>query len=208
MRPGAGRTHSQTFVRLEKFGRPAGEAMRRAALRDRVEMADAGKSLGRIAWIIPGAAIGGTSRVPARIRRTGDEPQPEPPGGGEEQPRFPRYVRVLAVAYVLSFAVQPIGFLLLTGTATFLYGRRREIDGWVLGLGLGGGVLHGSVFRLPLVVPALGPQALAAGRPNVAAPASGGVIASRIPFPRTSACRSGTFASPCSRNATTPLRRP
>ena len=80
---------------------------------------------------------------------TGDESQPEPPGGGEEQPRFPRYVRVLAVAYVLSFAVQPIGFLLLTGTATFLYGRRREIDGWVLGLGLGGGVLMVlcSVFR-------------------------------------------------------------
>jgi len=51
--------------------------------------------------------------------------------------RWPLCVRVLAVCYVVSLAVQLFGFLLV-GAAAFLCGRRSEIDGWVLGLGLAG----------------------------------------------------------------------
>jgi hypothetical protein len=53
-------------------------------------------------------------------------------------PPWPRYVRVLAVAYVLSYAVQWAALLLLTGAAALLYGLGRPLDGLVLGLGLGG----------------------------------------------------------------------
>jgi hypothetical protein len=48
------------------------------------------------------------------------------------------FVRVLAVLYVLCPVVQWMGFLVLAGTAAFLHGRRRQLDGLVLLLGSGG----------------------------------------------------------------------
>jgi hypothetical protein len=55
-----------------------------------------------------------------------------------DTPTWPLYVRVLAVAYVLSYALQPVAFLGLTGTAALLYGLGRHLDGLVLGLGAAG----------------------------------------------------------------------
>jgi hypothetical protein len=55
-----------------------------------------------------------------------------------DAPQWPLYVRVFAVFHVLSYGVQWIGFLGLTGTAALLYGLRHRLDGVVLGLGLGG----------------------------------------------------------------------
>jgi hypothetical protein len=60
-----------------------------------------------------------------------------PPGSGDDA-AWPLYVRVLAVSYVLSYAVQVVAFLGLTGTAALLYGLGRPVDGLVLGLGAGG----------------------------------------------------------------------
>jgi hypothetical protein len=42
-----------------------------------------------------------------------------------DAPTWPLSVRVLAVAYVLSYAVQPVAFLGLTGTAALLYDLGR-----------------------------------------------------------------------------------
>jgi cytochrome bd-type quinol oxidase subunit 1 len=48
---------------------------------------------------------------------------------------FPRYVRLLAVAYVLSLMVGPVGFFILSIAAAFLwYQRDLSFDGLVLGL--------------------------------------------------------------------------
>jgi hypothetical protein len=58
--------------------------------------------------------------------------------GEGNSPTWPLYVRVLAVSFVLSYAVQWIAFLGLTGAAALLYGLRHRLDGLVLGLGLGG----------------------------------------------------------------------
>ncbi|HVS40192.1 MAG TPA: hypothetical protein VMS17_31835 [Gemmataceae bacterium] len=70
----------------------------------------------------------------------GDSPDDELESGPDQRGapvRWPLCVRILAVCYVLSLAVQMVGFLLV-GAAAFLYGRRRDIDGWVLGLVLAG----------------------------------------------------------------------
>lgn len=56
------------------------------------------------------------------------------PGGPS---KFPFLVRALAVAYVLSLVVQPVGFLLLGIAAAIVGGLRHAIDGWVVGLALG-----------------------------------------------------------------------
>jgi hypothetical protein len=53
-------------------------------------------------------------------------------------PVWPLHVRILAVSCVLSYAVQWLAFLGLTGTAAVRYGMRRQLDGLTLGLGLGG----------------------------------------------------------------------
>jgi hypothetical protein len=55
-----------------------------------------------------------------------------------DAPTWPFSVRVLAVGYVLSYAVQPVAFLGLTGTAALLYGRGLPLDGLLLGLGAAG----------------------------------------------------------------------
>jgi hypothetical protein len=70
------------------------------------------------------------------------------PDGGQP-PRWPLYVRVLAVSHVLSYALQPVAFIGLTGTAFLLYCLGRPLDGLVLGLGVGGiaCVLLCSAFR-------------------------------------------------------------
>jgi cytochrome bd-type quinol oxidase subunit 1 len=50
---------------------------------------------------------------------------------------FPRYVRLLAVVYVLSRIIGPLGFLILSLVAGFLwYQRDLSLDGLVLGLWL------------------------------------------------------------------------
>lgn len=49
-------------------------------------------------------------------------------------PQFPLYVRVLAVAHVLSLAVGPIGFFVLAGIGCFLYVRQGRVDENVLAL--------------------------------------------------------------------------
>ena len=59
-------------------------------------------------------------------------------GGPADAPTWPLSVRVLAVCYVLSYAVQPVAFVGLTGTAALLYGLGRPLDGLVLGLGAAG----------------------------------------------------------------------
>ena len=66
-----------------------------------------------------------------------------------EAPQWPVYVRVFAVFHVLSYAVQWVGFVGLTGTAAVLYGLRHRLDGVVLGLGLAGAicVILCSAFR-------------------------------------------------------------
>ncbi len=69
---------------------------------------------------------------------TAEGPKAESPGGGGTPAQWPLYVRVLAVAYVLSHVVQWVAFILLAGTAAFLYGLGHSLDGVVVGLGLGG----------------------------------------------------------------------
>lgn len=59
-----------------------------------------------------------------------DPPVPE---SNAPQPDYPRYVRLLAVAYVLSYAVQFAGFLVLCVAATVLYFRRGGFDAEVVG---------------------------------------------------------------------------
>ena len=54
-----------------------------------------------------------------------------------DPPKYPFVVRALAVAFVLSRIVQPVGFVLLGVAAAVVYGLRHEIDGLVLGLALG-----------------------------------------------------------------------
>jgi hypothetical protein len=54
--------------------------------------------------------------------------------GNDAPPKYPRYVRALAVAYVLSLGVQYVGFLVLGGAGAVRYGLRGQIDGWVVGL--------------------------------------------------------------------------
>jgi hypothetical protein len=49
------------------------------------------------------------------------------PRGPADEPTWPLYVRVLAVSYTLSYAVQPVAFLGLTGTAALLYGLGRPL---------------------------------------------------------------------------------
>ena len=66
-----------------------------------------------------------------------DAPQADPTGSDTPR-KWPLYVRVLAVSYVLSYPVQWLAFLGLTGTAAILYGLRHPLDGLVLGLALGG----------------------------------------------------------------------
>jgi Ni/Fe-hydrogenase subunit HybB-like protein len=58
--------------------------------------------------------------------------------GGDRQQVWPLYVRVLAVCCVLSYALQPVAFIGLTGTAVVLYGLGRPVDGLLVGLGAGG----------------------------------------------------------------------
>jgi hypothetical protein len=59
-------------------------------------------------------------------------------GEGDAPRKWPPYVRVLAVSYMLSYPVEGIAFLALTGTAAFLYGLRHPLDGLIVGLGLSG----------------------------------------------------------------------
>jgi hypothetical protein len=66
---------------------------------------------------------------PRPFRAAGD-------GDNDSAPAFPRWVRTLAVAYVWSRVVGPVGFFLLSGAACFLWVREREVDGRVLGLWL------------------------------------------------------------------------
>src|SRR5262245_36797843 len=51
--------------------------------------------------------------------------------------QYPRYVRILAVAYVLSLAVGPVGFFVLLSVAAFLKVRYGTVDAKVLGFALG-----------------------------------------------------------------------
>jgi hypothetical protein len=59
-------------------------------------------------------------------------------GAPADAPTWPRDVRVRAVCYVLSYAVQPVAFLGLTGTGALLYGLGRPLDVLVVGLGAAG----------------------------------------------------------------------
>ena len=52
----------------------------------------------------------------------------------DPQPQFPLYVRVLAVAHVLSLAIGPVGFIILAGISCFLYVRHGKVDDNVLAL--------------------------------------------------------------------------
>jgi len=53
----------------------------------------------------------------------------------DQSPQYPRYVRHLAVAYVLSRLVGPLGFLLLSLVAVVLWLRRGlSVDAWVFGI--------------------------------------------------------------------------
>ena len=56
----------------------------------------------------------------------------------DSPPTFPLYVRILAVAHVLSLVVGPLVFFVLSGAACFHWMWRRQLDGWVVGLWLGG----------------------------------------------------------------------
>ena len=62
----------------------------------------------------------------------------ERPDESDVQRQWPLYVRVLAVAFVLSYPAEGIAFLSLTGTAALLYGLGHPLDGLLFGLGLGG----------------------------------------------------------------------
>jgi hypothetical protein len=52
-------------------------------------------------------------------------------------PDFPLYVRILAVAHVLSLILGPLGCVMLVGIAWFMW-VRHGFDGWVVGLSLAG----------------------------------------------------------------------
>src|SRR5581483_6570620 len=88
-------------------------------------------------WLIPPGLAG---RAWQRLREL-TAVQPTTPGECGEAgppPPAPWPDRFLAVAYVVSLAVQPVGFILLAGAGVFLWIRRRSPDGWSLGLLLGG----------------------------------------------------------------------
>jgi nitric oxide reductase large subunit len=57
--------------------------------------------------------------------------------GEDHQRVWPKYVRVLAVCYVLSYVLQPVAFLGLTGTVVLLYYLGHPVDGLLLGVGAG-----------------------------------------------------------------------
>jgi hypothetical protein len=52
----------------------------------------------------------------------------------DRAPDFPRYVRILAVAYVLSNAVGFVGFVVLMICAGILFMVHGGFDAWVIGL--------------------------------------------------------------------------
>ena len=54
-----------------------------------------------------------------------------------QSPDFPLYVRILAVAHVLSLILGPVGCVVLGAIARFRW-LRHGFDGWVLGLSLAG----------------------------------------------------------------------
>jgi uncharacterized membrane protein YbhN (UPF0104 family) len=77
----------------------------------------------------------------SEMRDSSGEPLPPPlleGGARDSPPKFPLAVRILAVAYVVSWIVGPVGFFLLSGVGSFLWERRRQVDGLVLSLWLGG----------------------------------------------------------------------
>jgi hypothetical protein len=49
-----------------------------------------------------------------------------------DPPKFPLYVRVLAVAHVLSLAIGPIGFVVLGAIAVIHWQRQRVVDQYVV----------------------------------------------------------------------------
>lgn len=52
----------------------------------------------------------------------------------ERTPDFPRYVRILAVAYVLSNAVGFVGFVVLMISAGIMFLTHGGFNAWVIGL--------------------------------------------------------------------------
>lgn len=63
------------------------------------------------------------------------EQQGNDAGGDEvEAARWPLYVRVLAVCYVLSYALQVVAFFGLVLSAAFLSGFGRRLNPWAIGL--------------------------------------------------------------------------
>ena len=60
-----------------------------------------------------------------------------PPATPNQPPDFPLYVRILAVAHVLSLILGPVGCVILGGIARILW-VKRGFDGLVIGLSLGG----------------------------------------------------------------------
>src|SRR4051794_10725967 len=68
-----------------------------------------------------------------RHDKTTEEGQAEAP---DAVPRWPLYVRVLAVCYVLTYPVQALAFVALVLPAAFLTGLVGPLDGVVLGLRL------------------------------------------------------------------------
>lgn len=65
-------------------------------------------------------------------------PVNESPGVPAKQPPdFPLYVRILAVAHVLSLILGPAGCVILGAIACFRW-VRHGLDGWVIGLSLAG----------------------------------------------------------------------
>ncbi|MFT3882915.1 MAG: hypothetical protein QM703_25075 [Gemmatales bacterium] len=63
-----------------------------------------------------------------------DEPQEVPT---KQPPAFPLYVRILAVAHVLSLILGPVGCVILGAIARFLW-LKRGFDSLVIGLSLAG----------------------------------------------------------------------
>lgn len=53
------------------------------------------------------------------------------------RPHYPRYVRILAVCHVLSYAAQPVGCIVL-GVLACIHGFRHGFDEWTVSFGLGG----------------------------------------------------------------------
>ena len=46
----------------------------------------------------------------------------------DPQPQFPRYVRVMAVAHVLSIVVGPVAFVVLASIGVFRWSRQGFVD--------------------------------------------------------------------------------